>query len=715
MSDSPLMEYHTSRSVIFQKNHLNLYHTKINATLDRGMRWSTNSTMPTLLKPLFTISRLSTAIGLILSFQNLVAESALLFRPRTLLGGEYWGNLPTDAYLDYLKAVKPDLIHGGVLGPELASCIHGKGTLKAITPIYPADAENMAAYHAWWRNYLEPIHRLGIKVQATFSVIALWGDSEANTGWFRYYNDLWEENLLGPRPAPRSELFLETDSEGRLLSEPAGSWRLYRGCVNNPLWRQTLKAMVRLGLETGFDGFMVQFPHWRGGCACSHCQQAFRDFLRARCSPEELAAMDLGALDRHVFATTAPRPGKTDRLDILAREFTAVSIKNCLDEVFLNYGRALRPDLLVSQWTHFRNFLAERSTAADFTAYVDERALLPLTRWAQGEDYVWYSSPIYSSDLKTGIVGDSALDGRALRAMAAGKPFLLLKYDYFRWRACAAEALAMGGILFGNWRGGWSGGTDREEPHLKTYFEFVRYLDPMLRGRQPYAEIGLLYPRRALFNGDASFFAPLRNIGRALIAGHFLFDLLMDERLTPETLAACRAVIVPSLRALSPETVGTLDAYRRKGGIVFAAVSGDKEMLPDEWMPLPHDPADRTALVRHIAAACASLSSFTAPWTVQVYADRRPHPPALLLHFVNFNRDESQPGKELPISAEPIQAELELPVEAPIRQVVFHTPEAGQSLPIEFRRKGNRLIFKTPRFVAYGLTVIEYDLPFPSP
>ena len=37
-----------------------------------------------------------------------------------------------DDYLAYLAAVKPDLIHGGVLGPELAGAMPGQGSQGQI-------------------------------------------------------------------------------------------------------------------------------------------------------------------------------------------------------------------------------------------------------------------------------------------------------------------------------------------------------------------------------------------------------------------------------------------------------------------------------------------------------------------------------------------------------------------------------------------------------
>ena len=450
-----------------------------------------------------------------------LAECPGAQRIRTILGGEYWwGGEVTPDYVDYLKQVKPDLIHGGVLGPELASVVHEEKHQKAITYISPGGVRTMDDYHAWWRGFLKKVHRHGIKVQATFSLTNVWGDHDQDLGWFRYYNKLWESGLLGPRPVDDTAELMERDAEGNLIRDGAG-WSRYVGCVNSPNWRRVLKAMVRAGIEAGFDGFMVQFPHARGPCACEHCQAAFRAFL-ARCFTPEVLRTRFGIRDIKVFeaGTTGPRPDKAEPIDLAARQFAAESVKGCLDEVFIEYGRSLKPNLIVSQWTHFRQFLeadvlhSKSLGNASITRIVDERLLLPLEQWGRGEDYLWYSTPVYKSDLKARVNGNATLTHRYLRAMAPDTPFEVLKYDYFRWRLTVGEALANGGIAFGAWKGGWSGGKDREEPHLKTYSRFIRDNNKYLTSRDSYAEVAMVYPRRALYAGDAGFLPALRQAGR---------------------------------------------------------------------------------------------------------------------------------------------------------------------------------------------------------
>lgn len=636
-------------------------------------------------------------------------------RIRTVMGGEYWGVPMTPEYTAYLARLQPDLIHAGVLGPELASGLATRGAHTQVTPIAPPGVATMREFHDWWKKFLVKIHRRAIFIQATFSMVNVWGDHRANTGWFKYYNDLWEEAVIGPRPCPHATDLLERNARGELLRTPASGWGQYRGCVNNPHWRQALKGMVRAGIASGFDGFMVQFPHARGECACTYCQQRFRAFLRAKYSREELQRrFGIADLDHHTFEVTAPRPDMRTPLDSEARQFGAVCVKECFDEVFIDYGRGLKPDLVVSLWTHFRQFLTEglptdggyagTNRNTDIEAYMDERATLPADMWGRGESYIWYSDPIYRSNLKEGLAGDATLESKYLRSMCGAIPFVAQKYDYFRWRLTAMEPIALGGAAFGAWQGGWSGGRDREQVHMLSYCDFIRAADRYLRSRESFAEIALLFPRRALYNGDAAFFEPVRRLGRGLIAGHILFDILVDEKMAVQDLERYRVILLPETKYLTAQDTACLRAYAAAGGVVLAAPNTGQSSFP----VMQVDIGDKQAVAQAVRKAAGDyLARFDAPWTVQVNADRQPATGRILVHFVNYNRDEKREGFEAPIAAAPVGVDLCLPGGFQVRSVHFLTPEVKGATKVEFQQVGARLKFATPGFLVYGLAVIE--------
>jgi len=651
---------------------------------------------------------------------GLVWAETPIFHPRTLLGGEYWGTTAKEGYLNYLGAVQPDLIHGSLLGPELCSSVYGAGKLVGITPVYPP-VGTVKEYLAWWKNFNAEAHQRGVKVQGTFSLTYVWGDQEKHTGFFKYYDDLWEADVLGPKPAPTPDAFLRVDAEGKPVHDKYNDWYTYSGCPNNPTWRQLLKQMVKAGIDAGFDGFMVQFPYFDGRCVCPSCQAKFKAFLAANYTKEELAnEMGIPDLAAHKFTiigspekTTPSTPAKPEskeamypKLDLAARRFGAISIKDCFDDVFVNYGRTLKPDLVLSMWTHFRQFVTEDAVNSDFNNYLDERTLLPIERWGQGENYLWYSSPMYKSDLKNGVLGDSALDGRVLRAMAGDRAFELLKYDYFRWRLVTAESLAQGGICFGAWEGGWSGGQDREQPnHLQSYYQFIRDNDKYLNPgqRESYADVAMIYPRQAILAGDATFFGPFRDIGRALLKAHVLFDVIIDQKMTDADLAKHKVVIVfPSQVTEAQRQL--LSRYIKAGGKVIV----HDAHLVDGSLNLEGDLSNREETARKITGlAGITFSTFDAPWTVEVYADRQPKKNRVLVHLVNFNRDESQGNKELPLAAAPVKMDLRLPAKFKVSGVQFLTPEVKGAQKVKFTQQGDRVQLTTPGYLVYGLVVIQ--------
>ena len=488
--------------------------------------------------------------------------------------------------------------------------------------------------------------------------------------------------------------------------------------------------MVKAGVDAGFDGFMVQFPHARGPCACKHCQEKFRAFLRGRYSSEVLRRkFGINDLDQHIFECTGPRPGMPGPIDLEAREFAAICVKDCFDDVFIDYGRALKPGLIVSTWTHFRQFLTEGqpnpskgptdlNTNTRFDALIDERALLPIEMWGRGEDYVWYSDPVYRSHLESGIVGDATLTAKFLRAIAAETPYQVQKYDYFRWRLTVMEAVALNGVAFGAWQGGWSGGEDREDVHLLTYFDFIRAADEYLRERESVAEAALIFPRTALYWGDCRLLEPLRRLGRGLIQGNILFDVLLDERMTREDLARYDVVLLPTADYLSSEQDRMLDEYVAAGGTVIVLPTSAP---PQEGEPPAADKrgrrifwgdlSDKKAIARAVTEAAETLSKFGAPWTVQVHADRQVEHDRILLHFVNYNRAEEggmfQSGVEAPIAAEPVDVDLRLRPLARVAGVRFLTPEVEGEQEVAFTQADGRVRFTTPGFLVYGLAVVQ--------
>ena len=113
--------------------------------------------------------------------------------------------------------------------------------------------------------------------------------------------------------------------------------------------------------------------------------------------------------------------------------------KAMFDDVFLNYGRSLRKDLLVAQWNHLSH-----------VSIKEERMFLPGRLWGRGEDYFWYSGGASfvgkNLNLSERKAGDAWLSCLYVRERSGGRPFVMGKYDRIRLAASMAEGFAMGGL-----------------------------------------------------------------------------------------------------------------------------------------------------------------------------------------------------------------------------------------------------------------------------
>ena len=112
------------------------------------------------------------------------------------------------------------------------------------------------------------------------------------------------------------------------------------------------------------------------------------------------------------------------------------------DDVFVRYGRSLKPDLIVAQWNHLGNLSQIDG---------DERCLLPAELWGRDETYLWYSTggAANFTDLKNHVLGEATLQARYIRGAFDDRPFTLGKYEGTRIRSAIAELAANGGAPMG--------------------------------------------------------------------------------------------------------------------------------------------------------------------------------------------------------------------------------------------------------------------------
>jgi len=582
----------------------------------------------------------------------------------------HWAEYGDPDYLRFIEDARPDVAQVGFYGAHFWSLGH--------TPQYngyPAHfpVRGLDELGAWFADLNGKLHARGVKVVGHFNVEFLVGDPDGPDGprgFFKFYRDLWDEKTLGPRPVADPLDLLEKDADGapiKARTYAIGGMDEYWACLRNPAWQAVLKAWVRQGVRRGLDGFIVNY-FYRHNCLCTHCQAAFRCYLGGRFAAEELRSRfgitDLAThrfrelVSWHPAAETTPL-----RLEML--RFSQVSNKEVFDDIFVRYGRSLKPDLIVAQWNHLGD-LAQIDG--------DERCLLPAEAWGRDESYLWYSTGAAANftDLKARVLGDATLQARYIRGAFDDRPFTLGKYEGTRIRAAIAELAANGGAPMGFY-------TRFTDPiaraEIVRYYRFLGRHDPLYRGNLPHAEVALLFPRRQVHRGEAGAVDSFRKLGRALLDAHVLFDVLPDD----------------------PDPAGRASRYARVVTVAdspAAAVAG----LPDR------------------------LSRFEAPYSVRVSASR----PAgnageIDVHFVNYNRTELPPGPdgkpnpgagiadERPLAASGVAADVVLPAGATLRSVRFLAPESADERTLEAKVVDGRVRFTLPEFLVYGVARIEFQ------
>ncbi len=601
------------------------------------------------------------AIFLLISGTSIrAAEPAPRFEFTRMIA--HWANYGDPAYLDFVDEARPELAQLGFYGAHywsLSDTPFGKG-YPAHFPVQGYDEAGK-----WFEEKNVELHKRGVKVIGHMNVKFLVGDPDGEDGprgFFRFYQEDWDKLGLGPKPVKDPRDFLEVNAQGEPIvnrSYSIGKMPEYWACLNNPHWRAVLKAWTKRGIERGVDGFIANY-FYRHDCHCEHCVAGFKQMLGERYTPAELKEkFRIADLKTHRFEEIVGwhKPEESTPLRREMLRFSQIANKRAFDEVFIEYGRSLKPDLIVAQWNHLGNFSQISG---------DERCMLPSDLWGKDETYQWYSTggSAHFTDLEAGWLGEGTLHARYIRGAFDDKPFTLGKYESTRIRSAIAELAANGGAPMGF----YTRFTDPQAREvIARYYSFMTRHDELYRGQQPAGEVLLLFPRSHVHDGDVEAVAAFREVGAKLLNEHILFDIRPDDMVSPEDRQQYPTIIDP-------------------------AEPGDLKKLS------------------------SALSRFSAPETVRVSLTR----PAgkaneLTLHLVNYNREEPAKKRsagggikdEKPIAADGITADLDWSDRSPVSAVTFLTPESDQPTPLKFRLAANRLKFEVPEFLVYAVIRIE--------
>lgn len=587
----------------------------------------------------------------------------------------HWADYADPGYLSFIEDAKPEIVQVGFYGAHfwgLVDTPFGSG----YPAHFPVRGHRECA--AWFRRLNGELHSRGARVIGHLNLKFLVGDPESPEGprgFFRFWKD-WDEELLGPKPDVDALDFLERDARGTPISNTTysiGGMREYWACLNQPAWREVLKAWVRFGIAQGVDGFIVNY-FYRHDCHCEYCIEGFRRYLRERFSDAELRRQfGIRDLASHVFDEIGAwhAPAESTPLRREALRFSQIANKEAFDDVFVRFGRSLDPDLIVAQWNHLGDFDQIEG---------DERCLLPAELWGRDEDYLWYSTggATNATDLEARVLGEATLQMRTIRGAFEDKPFTLGRYENVRIRSAIAELAANGGAPMGFY-------TRFDDPDARReivrYYRFLARNDAVYRGNRAAGEALLLYPRRRVHEGDVTAVERFKELGRELLDRHVLFDVVPDD--------------------VDDAASGALERRGRMAAVLAPPAAG-----------LPRETA--------IADLPPSLSRFDAPQTVRVSASRSRGGEELDLHLVNYDRVEPEEGQgagiadEKPRAAPEITADVLLPEGTRAVRAEFSTPEVDDSRALDFESVEGaggrwRARFRVPSFLVYGVVRLALE------
>ena len=664
---------------------------------------------------------------------------------------EYWSLPAPDQVLDHVRRGRVQVVQMGNFGPDFYSLADDPDVERswAGMPVVGIEENLERAAHL-----IPRVQAAGARVVGQLSSTLHYGDHETGLGLFGdVWARLWTPALLGDPPA---------DSVcAAIAREPSGAparramegrpYFSYRGCISNPVWLDMLKAMVRKGIDLGLDGFNTTH-NYEGFCGCGYCADIIRPHMRQVFTDHELHRLfdadfdDVG--DLRTPGTDAPDHLQR-RYRVSLEQAAARRRKAAFDEVFVEYGRSLRPGLLLAQWYHKYGMRVN-----------DERAALPADLWGRDEDYIWYSQGPYrwGSSIDQGYIADMGLNARHMHAAGGGRPFVINKYDYRRWRVWAGEAAAHGAASPCYHAG--PPHADQEETTriapedyygpIIRYQRFLAEHEDLLHPARPLSQFGLVYPRRAEREGETDYLDALKRIAEWLEDAHVLYDILFDDQLS-ERAGDFATLVLPDIRRLTDEEIAAIHRHvEAGGGLVVAGATGTlnaqgRQRDPDplfsgseavaesgrvfvwthtDWQPetvairtlgdvdmpvysrLPDD-AQGQRLIAAMEKTCGGYWLRTdAPWFVRVRAWRAQDTAAIPVHWINYRQDEAA-AIEIPIPIGPIQVDLRLPEDARVDRVEWRYPEMSKPLDLDHQVAAGRVSFEIPRLIVYGMSVIR--------
>jgi hypothetical protein len=482
---------------------------------------------------------------------------------------------------------------------------------------------------------------------------------------------------------------------------PDREHRCYYMDRNNPVWREYLKAVIRIQVDAGVDGIQLdeaELPMGAfqyGACFCKDCMKGFRSYLQeldpAQRDPA-LEGVDLATFHYGEWLLERGHDFKSDREgsplfgDYYAFQCRAIKTYFAeLADYARSYARSAGREIIVSG-----NFF---NLEPMYLALVDDVDLVITemrnTTYRQPE---WYRYVAAFAGDKDVVVVENPYGGvvpELIGLLAEGRGHDLFRLSLF-------EAAALGAnmsVPYGSWMGSVIEDSFYAPHELAAGIQGFLAEHETLFARRTVNDVAVVFSvestRELIGKADAgdnttnardeSVVVPYRAVTGALASAAVPFDVVIwadgvtaPDRASAEALARYSTVLLPDVHALTDVQAAALEGYLAGGGTV---------VVTDRTAPaLPrHDgvrTADRTDLDRLLPHGRQVETPASVAANIQQLGDG-----SYALHLLNYDYDPAADAVR-PLPGVPLRVSLPKAKES----ATLVTPD-GRRTPLDLVRE----------------------------
>jgi hypothetical protein len=470
---------------------------------------------------------------------------------------------------------------------------------------------------------------------------------------------------------------------------------------NNPVWREYLKAIIRIQIDAGVAGVHLDeadlpiFATGYGGCFCKDCMKLFRAWLQALPAdrvPEDLKDTDLSSFHYGEWLLERGFDFKSDREStplywdyIRFQRETIVGYFAELADYIKEYGASKGRNVLVCGnyyylSPHYYPFEPKADvlvTEMNATSYRQPAWCRYAAGFAQGKPVIVVENPY-------GGVGPELLP-----KLQKGKG-----YDLYRMMQYEASALGINmSVPYGAWMGSiiedsfWA-------PH-DTTVEIQDFItdNERLYTTETYNEAAVLFSIQSAYDweerthGKERF--PFWSATEGLVEQQQPFDVfvlpegrLREDWLTAKDFERYRTVVLPECTYLTPLQVEAIQGYLAHGGRVIASGELGANLSDDERAALfghPHLVRTTTIRAEDFAGGPQVVIDPGVDLAVNIHkvGDKE-----AALHVIRYDYDEER--DEVPILE---RMTIDVRIGRPFRMVKVLSPGGEVASKLTFSRE----------------------------